>query len=89
MKRFRIIILIVLLTITGLLGLIYWHQTEMEARARYKVRTLCLLDSVEKKQVEMGWTEEETLEYNNRLCDSLGITYPSKCPYCFVELLMK
>ena len=76
---------IVVVLILVMLFVIRLHINETEARAHWKLNSLAIIDEMKEKQSENGWSDEETYAYGEKLKDSLDITYPRTCPYCFVK----
>ena len=68
-----------------MLFVIRLHINETEACSRWKVNSLAIIDEINEKQSENGWTDEEAYAYGEKLKDSLNITYPRLCPYCYVK----
>ena len=72
------IIFILVVVSSPIIG--YWHQQEVTARGIYKIESLCLIDDS---------SEVKSVEYFDSLKEAKGIVWPKKCPYCFVESLIK
>lgn len=87
-RAFKILSIILVIGFFGLYVLATLHQEERRAQRLYKVRTLCLPDPKDTAAYKT-WSEDSMKVYYDHLKDSLGITYPKKCPYCYVKHLIK
>jgi hypothetical protein len=55
---------------------------------QYRLAAIAAIDwTVEK--IQEGWSKEDAKQYGNMKLDSLGVTYPNRCTYCYVRALMK
>ena len=89
MKKLPIILLLVeIAAIVVFFGLTFWHFQEENAICEWKIKCLGLSTEIEKKRKENNWTWEEAKTYGDKLKDSLGVVYPTKCPYCYCRTLM-
>jgi len=85
MKRFFLYLTIV----AGLCcAIVLWHIREQKAWSEWRLRSLYAVDLMNEKR-KAGYSKAEVLEYGEKVTDSLGITTPTPCPYCFMRNIVK
>ena len=69
-------------------GIQYWHDIEQNAWRDWKLQGFYIIDKMEEKRVA-GWSTDSITAYGDSLEIVLGRKIPSKCPYCFIQSLIK
>lgn len=89
-KLLKIIVIIVMTSIASIAVILIvtaLHQQEMNAQKYYKIKVLSLPDPSEEES--KNWTDTQLKNYYDSIKVSRGITYPRKCPYCYIKHLIE
>ena len=90
MRRIFSIIMCGLTTLILSYCIVYeWHQYEHTQNVWYGKNIFEVQMEAGEKKLKYNWTEEQTLDYYNRKCDSLKLIPPRECPYCFCRNLIE
>ena len=85
MSRLKFIFIGILMSIFLLLGIAYLHIVEESNMRAWKIKAISAIDLISDKSKDKNCSQEELEAIQDSLTDELDRSYPSKCPYCFIE----
>lgn len=85
MSRLKFLCLGILIPISLFLFIASLHQAEQENKRAWKIKAISAIDLISEKSKDKNCSKEELKAFQDSLADELDRSYPSKCPYCFIE----
>ena len=85
MSRLKLLFIGILMAFFLILGIAYLHQVEKENMREWKIKAISAIDLISDKSKDKNCSQEELEAIQDSLTDVLDRSYPSKCPYCFIE----
>ena len=85
MSRLKFLCLGILIPISLFLFIASLHQAEQENKRAWKIKAISAIDLISEKSKDKNCSKEELKALQDSLAAELDRSYPSKCPYCFIE----